>query len=73
MLITNFIMMFQFANDEMDFGMGLELGHDLFWSNYEFFDKMSEKILKMAYNLLKREVFAQILELHMRVRRSNTC
>uniref|UniRef100_A0A914HDX0 Uncharacterized protein n=1 Tax=Globodera rostochiensis TaxID=31243 RepID=A0A914HDX0_GLORO len=28
----------QFANDEMDFGMGLEFGHDLFISNYACFD-----------------------------------
>ncbi|VDN18382.1 unnamed protein product [Gongylonema pulchrum] len=59
----------QFANDEKDYGMGLELGHNLFWSNYEVFDQMSKKVLMTAYNLLKREVFAEILEMHMRIRR----
>ncbi|OZC10445.1 hypothetical protein X798_02488 [Onchocerca flexuosa] len=59
----------QFANDEKDFGMGLEFGHDIFWSNYGFFDKMAEKLLTMAYKLLNREAFARILEVHMPLRR----
>lgn len=54
----------QFANDEMDFGMGLEFGHDLFISNYECFDGMAKSVLSTAYKLLDRNVFATILEKH---------
>uniref|UniRef100_A0A1I7VIS0 Cytochrome P450 n=1 Tax=Loa loa TaxID=7209 RepID=A0A1I7VIS0_LOALO len=60
--IMEIISCIQFANDERDFGMGLEFGHDLFWSNHGFFDKMAEKLLTMAYKLLNREAFARILE-----------
>ncbi|KAM3726665.1 Histone PARylation factor [Dirofilaria immitis] len=60
--IMEIISYVQFANDEKDFGMGLEFGHDIFWSNYDFFDKMAEKVLTMAYKLLNRGVFARILE-----------
>uniref|UniRef100_A0A915PX83 Uncharacterized protein n=1 Tax=Setaria digitata TaxID=48799 RepID=A0A915PX83_9BILA len=55
-----------------DFGMGLEFGHDIFWANHDFFDKMAGKVLTMAYKLLNREVFARILELHMPLRRSTS-
>ncbi|KAL3981565.1 hypothetical protein ACH3XW_43610 [Acanthocheilonema viteae] len=59
----------QFANDEKDFGMGLEFGHNIFWSNYVFFDKMALKILTTAYKLMNREAFAHILEVHVPSRR----
>ncbi|VDM91972.1 unnamed protein product [Litomosoides sigmodontis] len=59
----------QFANDEKDFGMGLEFGHNVFWCNYAFYDKMALKILTTAYKLLKREAFARILNVHMQFRR----
>uniref|UniRef100_A0A1I8BWJ5 Uncharacterized protein n=1 Tax=Meloidogyne hapla TaxID=6305 RepID=A0A1I8BWJ5_MELHA len=50
------------ANDEMDFGMGLEFGHDLFISNYECFDGMTKSVLEVTYGLLKREEFGKILK-----------
>ncbi|CAG9539623.1 unnamed protein product [Cercopithifilaria johnstoni] len=59
----------QFANDEKDFGMGLEFGHDIFWSNHDFFDKMAVKLLATAYMLLNRGAFAHILKVHMPFRR----
>ncbi|EJW78534.1 hypothetical protein WUBG_10556 [Wuchereria bancrofti] len=68
--ITEIVSCIQFANDEKDFGMGLEFGHDIFWSNHNFFDKMAGKILTMAYKLLDREAFARILEVHMPIRRN---
>uniref|UniRef100_A0A8R1XZP2 Aprataxin and PNK-like factor PBZ domain-containing protein n=1 Tax=Onchocerca volvulus TaxID=6282 RepID=A0A8R1XZP2_ONCVO len=67
--IMEIISCVQFANDEKDFGMGLEFGHDIFWSNYGFFDKMTERLLTMAYKLLNREAFARILKVHMPLRR----
>ncbi|KAL3112198.1 hypothetical protein niasHT_016971 [Heterodera trifolii] len=59
----------QFANDEMDFGMGLEFGHDLFMSNYACFDGMAKSVLMTSYELLGRKQFATLLEKHMEVRR----
>lgn len=59
----------QLANDESDFGMGLEFGHNLFWANYPVFDKLATNILKNAYTLLKRETFDRILDEHMKDRR----
>ncbi|KAH7709268.1 hypothetical protein AAVH_23473 [Aphelenchoides avenae] len=52
----------QFANDEMDFGMGLEFGQDLFYSNYDTFEKLAHNVLKTAYQLLDRKPFLEILE-----------
>lgn len=46
----------------MDFGMGLEFGHDLFVSNYECYDGMVRCVLSTAYGLLGRNKFATILE-----------
>ncbi|VDM27493.1 unnamed protein product [Toxocara canis] len=54
----------QFANDEMDFGMGLELGHNLFMSNYADFDKLAASLLSSAYALLGRNEFSCILKAH---------
>ncbi|VDN08391.1 unnamed protein product [Thelazia callipaeda] len=67
--IMDFVTRVQFANDEKDFGMGLELGHNIFWSNYAYFDKLAQKLLVTAYELLNREVFAYILKVHMPTRR----
>ncbi|KAH7703115.1 hypothetical protein AAVH_29721 [Aphelenchoides avenae] len=52
----------QFANDEMDFGMGLEFGQDLFHSNYDTFEKLAHNVLKTGYQLLGRKPFVEILE-----------
>jgi hypothetical protein len=52
----------QFANDEKDFGMGLEFGHDLFYSNFETFHKLAHNTLKTAYEQLGRLRFVEILE-----------
>uniref|UniRef100_A0A915ATU0 Aprataxin and PNK-like factor PBZ domain-containing protein n=1 Tax=Parascaris univalens TaxID=6257 RepID=A0A915ATU0_PARUN len=60
----------QFANDEMDFGMGLELGHNLFLSNFVDFDKLAVSILSGAYTLLGRDEFSRILKAHAGIRRS---
>lgn len=50
--IQEFIEWFKFANDEMDFGMGLEFGHDLFSANYPALDELAQKSLITAYALL---------------------
>uniref|UniRef100_A0A915E373 Histone PARylation factor 1 n=1 Tax=Ditylenchus dipsaci TaxID=166011 RepID=A0A915E373_9BILA len=52
----------QFANDELDFGMGLEFGHQLYLSNYACFDGLAKSVLCNAYNLLNRSQFTDILQ-----------
>ncbi|XP_042171867.1 LOW QUALITY PROTEIN: histone PARylation factor 1-like [Oncorhynchus tshawytscha] len=55
----------QFANDECDYGMGLELGIDLFCYGSQYFYKVIRQLLPMAYSLLKRGLFGEILEAHL--------
>ncbi|KAF7244187.1 Histone PARylation factor 1 [Varanus komodoensis] len=55
----------QFANDECDYGMGYELGIDLFCYGSHYFHKIIGQLLPLAYNLLKRNLFAEIIEDHL--------
>ncbi|XP_041838580.1 histone PARylation factor 1 [Melanotaenia boesemani] len=55
----------QFANDECDYGMGYELGIDLFSYGSHYFHKVIKQLLPMAYSLLKRNLFGGILEAHL--------
>ncbi|XP_053428112.1 histone PARylation factor 1-like [Nycticebus coucang] len=55
----------QFANDECDYGMGLELGMNLFCCGSHYFHKAAGQLLPLAYNLLKRNLFAEIIEDHL--------
>ncbi|XP_065898955.1 histone PARylation factor 1-like [Dysidea avara] len=54
----------QFANDECDYGMGLELGIDLFCHSDQF-HKIIVNLLPLAYELLNRPVFAKIIKQHL--------
>ncbi|KAJ8271176.1 hypothetical protein COCON_G00100350 [Conger conger] len=55
----------QFANDECDYGMGYELGLDLFCYGSPYLYKVVRQLLPLAYSLLKRDLFGQILEAHL--------
>lgn len=66
-LITNSNM----ANDECDFGMGLELGLDLFFQGDTYYHKDIEFLLTNAYTLLGRENFIEILKAHLAERRKD--
>ncbi|NXW79504.1 HPF1 factor, partial [Hirundo rustica] len=55
----------QFANDECDYGMGYELGMDLFCYGSHYFHKTVGQLLPLAYTLLKRNLFAEIIEQHL--------
>ncbi|KAM9857455.1 histone PARylation factor 1 [Aulostomus maculatus] len=55
----------QFANDECDYGMGYELGIDLFCFGSHYFHKVIKQLLPMAYSLLKRNLFGEIVEAHL--------
>ncbi|KAL2305073.1 hypothetical protein Nmel_007042 [Mimus melanotis] len=59
----------QFANDECDYGMGYELGMDLFCYGSHYFHKTVGQLLPLAYSLLKRNLFAEIIEQHLGNRR----
>merc|ERR1712012_248692 len=61
----------QFANDECDFGMGLELGIDLFCHGSKYFFKLSKMQLTTAYKLLDRPLYADIAEKHLTDRRKH--
>lgn len=63
--IQEMITFVQFANDECDYGMGYELGIDLFCYGSHYFYKVVRQLLPMAYNLLKRDLFGEILEAHL--------
>lgn len=66
-LITNS----NLANDECDFGMGLELGLDLFYNGDTFFHKDIEFLLTNAYTLLGRNEYIEILKAHLSDRKKD--
>ncbi|XP_038661729.1 histone PARylation factor 1 isoform X1 [Scyliorhinus canicula] len=63
--IQEIITYIQFANDECDYGMGYELGIDLFCYGSHYFHKVVQQLLPLAYKLLKRHLFAEIIEIHL--------
>ncbi|KAG1948939.1 histone PARylation factor 1 [Pimephales promelas] len=63
--IQEMITFVQFANDECDYGMGYELGIDLFCYGSHYFNKVVRQLLPLAYSLLKRGLFGEILEAHL--------
>lgn len=58
----------QFANDECDYGMGLELGLDLFCHGDQYFHNLIGHLLPIAYDLLQREQFGKICSEHLKHR-----
>lgn len=55
----------QFANDECDYGMGYELGIDLFCYGSQYLYKVIRQLLPLAYSLLSRGLFGDILDAHL--------
>ncbi len=58
----------QFANDESDYGMGLELGIDLFCYGDPIFHGKILNMLSVVYDLLDRQEFGKIIEQHLKSR-----
>ncbi|XP_003705074.1 histone PARylation factor 1 [Megachile rotundata] len=56
------------AADECDFGTCLELGHDLFSSGISAVQNKALNMLSLAYNLLQRSQFLEILQTHLKDR-----
>lgn len=66
--LQEIITLIQFANDECDYGQGYELGLDLFCFGHERFHSMIGMLLSVAYQLLGREEFGEILDAHLKER-----
>ena len=64
-LVTNV----QFANDEGDPGMGLELGIDAFCAGGERLHKYVGHLMGVAYELMGRQEYARVLRAHLKRRR----
>jgi len=60
-LVTNV----QFANDEGDPGMGLELGIDAFCYGGDILHNTIRHLMGVAYELLDRDDFGKILNAHL--------
>lgn len=66
-IITNV----HFANDECDYGMGLELGIDLFCFGDPLLHGHILSVLPLAYTLLKRPKYASIVKTHLNNRQKD--
>ena len=69
--LQEIIQFVQFANDECDYGEGLELGLDLFANGSPIFHKATRNLLTVAYSLLGRDEFGEIIEAHLDDRRKD--
>ena len=68
--LMEIIMLIQFANDECDYGEGLELGLNLFsFGHGDVLRSTVMNLLPLAYQLLGRPVYKQIIEAHLEDRR----
>ncbi|XP_046331894.2 histone PARylation factor 1-like [Haliotis rufescens] len=67
--LQELITLVQFANDECDYGEGLELGMDLFSFGGKVFHSTILHLLPLAYQLLRRTQYAKIISTHLRHRR----
>ncbi|BFZ24173.1 hypothetical protein BsWGS_27212 [Bradybaena similaris] len=70
--LQELITLVQFANDECDYGEGLELGLDLFSFGAKVLHPQIASLLPLAYQLLKRPEFSQIITEHLKHRREVT-
>ncbi|XP_060080890.1 histone PARylation factor 1-like [Ylistrum balloti] len=66
--IQELVTLVQFANDECDYGEGLELGLDLFSYGGEPLHTIISHLLPLAYQLLGRHEYSQIIEAHLKRR-----
>jgi len=71
-LFLNFDRYVQFANDECDYGQGLELGSDLFCYGDDSLEGYVKALMPMAYSLLGYSAFERIILAHLNNRSRNT-
>ncbi|GFR57922.1 histone PARylation factor 1 [Elysia marginata] len=70
--LQEIITFIQFANDECDYGEGLELGLCLFSYGHKELHSQISFLLPLAYQLLNRSQFQEIIEAHLKCRRGVT-
>jgi len=63
--LTEIVTLVQFANDECDYGEGLELGIDVFCFGSAELHSTVLNLLPIAYQLLGRKEFADIITAHL--------
>ena len=61
----------QFANDECDYGEGVELGLDLFSYGEKVFHKTILNLLPLGYEFLGRQPFGKIIKAHLKNRKQS--
>jgi hypothetical protein len=69
--LAEIITFVQFANDECDYGEGLELGLDIFCFGAPDLHSTVLGLLPLAYRLLGRDEYAQVIEAHLADRRKS--
>jgi Uncharacterised conserved protein (DUF2228) len=67
--LTEIVTLVQFANDECDYGEGLELGIDVFCYGGEELHGFVRGLLPLAYQLLKRREYADVITAHLAERK----
>jgi Uncharacterised conserved protein (DUF2228) len=67
--LTEIITLVQFANDECDYGEGLELGIDVFCYGGDELHGSVRGLLPLAYQLLRRGEYAQVILAHLAKRK----
>ena len=67
--LMEIIMLVQFANDECDYGEGLELGLDMFSFGSTHLHGQILHLMPLAYQLLGRDAFADIITAHLQDRK----
>ncbi|GAB1603204.1 histone PARylation factor 1-like [Argonauta hians] len=67
--LEELITLVQFANDECDYGEGLELGMNLFSFGGDCFNSTIQLLMPLAYQLLRHPQFSQIITEHLKHRK----
>lgn len=70
--LEEILTLIQFANDECDYGEGLELGIDMFCYGASVLHSTISHCLPLSYMLLKRTAYKAIIEAHLKHRRKGT-
>ena len=55
----------QFANDESDYGMALELGQCMFSFGDSALNKYIKNLLSISYTLLNRNYYSEVIKAHL--------
>ena len=69
--LEEIITFIQFANDECDYGEGVELGLDLFSYGAPSLHPFVQSLLCLGYKLLNRQLYADIVRVFLPLRRKH--